>query len=66
MKLNLVAKKFAKQLKNIKVVAFDLDGILTDSQVFYQDSEVGFNRFFCVYDGFGMKLLMQSGLKVGV
>jgi 3-deoxy-D-manno-octulosonate 8-phosphate phosphatase (KDO 8-P phosphatase) len=66
MSLKSVAKKFEEKLKKIKVVAFDLDGILTDSHVWWASEEVGFNRTFCIYDGYGMKLLMKSGIKVGV
>jgi 3-deoxy-D-manno-octulosonate 8-phosphate phosphatase (KDO 8-P phosphatase) len=66
MSLKLIAKKFETKLKKIKVVALDLDGILTDSHVWWASEEVGFNRTFCIYDGYGMKLLMKAGLKVGV
>lgn len=66
MSLKLTAKKFEDKLKKIKVVCFDLDGILTDSHVWWASEEVGFNRTFCIYDGYGMKLLMKAGLKVGV
>lgn len=66
MKLREVAKKFEDKLKKIKVVVFDLDGILTDAHVWWASEEVGFNRQFNIYDGYGMKLLMSHGLKVGV
>jgi 3-deoxy-D-manno-octulosonate 8-phosphate phosphatase (KDO 8-P phosphatase) len=66
MDLRLVAKKYEEKLKKIKVVAFDLDGILTNAHVWWASEEVGFNRTFNIYDGYGMKLLMLSGFKVGV
>lgn len=66
MSLREVSKKFEEKLKKIKVVCFDLDGILTDSHVWWASEEVGFNRTFCIYDGYGMKVLMKAGLKVGV
>jgi 3-deoxy-D-manno-octulosonate 8-phosphate phosphatase (KDO 8-P phosphatase) len=66
MSLKVTAKKFEDKLKKIKVACFDLDGILTDSHVWWASEEVGFNRTFCIYDGYGMKLLMKAGLKVGV
>jgi len=61
-----VSKKYDEKLKKIKVALFDCDGILTDGKVFYQGSEMGFNRFFHVADGYGMRLLMRSGIEVGV
>lgn len=66
MNLREVARKHEDKLKKIKVLAFDLDGILTDAHVWWASEEVGFNRTFCIYDGYGMKLLMKAGLKVGV
>jgi len=64
--LRIEARQFEARLKKIKVACFDLDGILTDAKVHYDGAEVGFNRSFCVYDGYGMKLLMKAGIKVGV
>jgi 3-deoxy-D-manno-octulosonate 8-phosphate phosphatase (KDO 8-P phosphatase) len=61
-----LAYKHGNKLRQIKVACFDLDGILTDAKVHYDGAEVGFNRSFNVYDGYGMKLLMGAGLKVGV
>ena len=66
MNLREVSKKFDEKLKKIKIVIFDLDGILTDCHIWWASEEVGFNRKFCIYDGYGMKLLMKAGLKVGV
>jgi 3-deoxy-D-manno-octulosonate 8-phosphate phosphatase (KDO 8-P phosphatase) len=66
MSLKSIAKKFESKLKKIKVVIFDLDGVLTDAHVWWASEEVGFNRTFNIYDGYGMKVLMKAGLKVGV
>lgn len=66
MSLKATAKRFEDKLKKIKVLAFDLDGILTDGHLWYAGEEVGWNRSFYIYDGYGMKLLMKAGLKVGV
>lgn len=66
MILKETAKKFEEKLKKIKVVVFDLDGILTSAHVWWASEEVGFNRTFNIYDGYGMKVLMAAGLKVGV
>ena len=66
MSLREAAKKHEAKLKKIKVLAFDLDGILTDAHVWWASEEVGFNRNFNIYDGYGMKVLMKAGFKVGV
>lgn len=60
------AKKFQDKLSKIKVCAFDIDGILTDGKVFWQGEEVGWNRLTQTRDGYGLKMLMGAGLKVGV
>ncbi len=60
------AAKFKDKLKLIKVALFDVDGILTDGRVYYQGEEMGFNRFFHIHDGYGLKLLQKAGIKVGV
>src|SRR5690606_5067343 len=66
MSLRETAKKFEAKLKKIKVLVFDLDGILTDAHVWWESEEVGFNRSFNIYDGYGMKVLMKAGFRVGV
>lgn len=66
MSLRETARVFEAQLKKIKICVFDLDGILTDAHVWWASEEVGFNRSFNIYDGYGMKVLMGAGLKVGV
>jgi 3-deoxy-D-manno-octulosonate 8-phosphate phosphatase (KDO 8-P phosphatase) len=66
MSLRETAKRFEDKLKKIKVVALDLDGILSSGHIWWACEEVGFNRTFNIYDGYGMKVLMKAGLKVGV
>lgn len=66
MNLKEASKKFEEKLKKIKVLAFDVDGILTDGHLWYAGEEVGWNRTFYIYDGYGMKLMMKNGLKVGL
>lgn len=61
-----IADQFQKKLANIKVCAFDVDGVLTDGTVTYFGNEIGWNRTFSIFDGYGMKLLQKNGLKVGV
>jgi 3-deoxy-D-manno-octulosonate 8-phosphate phosphatase (KDO 8-P phosphatase) len=50
---------------NIKLAIFDVDGVLTDGQLYY--SETGSEtKAFCVQDGFGLKYIMQAGITVAV
>lgn len=66
--LNLpeIAKEYESKLKKIKMCLFDVDGILTNAQVYWDGEECGFNRAFHIQDGYGMKTLMRAGMKVGV
>lgn len=64
--LREISKPYADKLKNIKVALFDVDGICTNSLVYWSGEECGFNRFFNTQDGYGMKVLMKAGLKVGI
>ena len=59
-------KRFESKLKTIQCVLFDVDGILTDGRVIFMGGEVGWNRFFNVYDGHGLKLLKENNFKVGI
>lgn len=45
--------------ENIKVVAFDCDGILTDSGLYYSDSGYEMKQFN-VKDGLGIKMLLKA------
>ncbi|MEC7275124.1 MAG: HAD hydrolase family protein [Bdellovibrionota bacterium] len=60
------AKRFEEKLKKIKVCAFDVDGILTDGRVWWQDETIGWNRYTNIHDGYGLKVLQRAGYKVGV
>lgn len=64
--LRQVAKKFSDKLLKIKVCAFDIDGVLTNGLIHYDGEEMGFNRSSHSRDGYGLKILMQAGFKVGV
>ena len=60
------AERFSSKLKRIKVLAFDVDGILTNGLIWYGGKEVGWNRFFNTRDGYMMRELMKRGYKVGI
>ncbi|MDT8390219.1 MAG: HAD-IIIA family hydrolase [Lentisphaeria bacterium] len=53
-------------ISQIKAVILDIDGVLTDGRVGYgcgSDDEI---KFFDVQDGLGIRLLIESGVLVGV
>ncbi|MFZ4712088.1 MAG: KdsC family phosphatase [Bacteriovoracaceae bacterium] len=64
--LRAEALKYKEKLQKIKVVVFDVDGILTNGMVYYAGQELGFNRHFYVPDGYGIKVLLEAGIKVGI
>ena len=63
---NVLLDKYSEKLKKIQCVLLDVDGILTDGRVIFMGAEVGWNRFFNVYDGHGLKLLKENGFKLGI
>ncbi len=64
--LKKVSLKFSKALKHIKVLLFDVDGVLTNGLIYYDGAEVGFNRYFHAHDGYGIKMMREAGLRVGI
>ena len=61
-----IALRFEGKLSKIKVCLFDIDGILTNGTVTWAGEDIGFNRSTHALDGYGLKMLMEAGLKVGV
>ncbi len=53
------------KLKQIKLVLLDVDGVLTEGQVIYNDKGEE-TKVFCVRDGLGIRLLQEAGIKVGI
>jgi len=62
---HLSSEEFEKRIKKIKLLLLDVDGILTDAKTFYIEGS-GFTRFFNMYDGYGIKLLIRAGFPVGI
>lgn len=48
------------RLKNIKLLALDVDGILTDCRI-WLDQGNEWRRFFCVRDGVGIRRMIEAG-----
>jgi 3-deoxy-D-manno-octulosonate 8-phosphate phosphatase (KDO 8-P phosphatase) len=53
------------KLANIKLLLLDVDGVLTDGNITYSDTGDQIKTFHS-RDGFGLRLLMDSGIKVGI
>lgn len=49
----------------IRLVAFDVDGVLTDGSIYYFD-EGGEAKAFNTKDGYGIRLLLRHGIEVAV
>lgn len=64
--LRALALKYKSKLEKIKIVLLDVDGICTDGKIYWAGKDIGFNRQFHTHDGYGMKMLMRAGLKVGI
>ena len=58
-------KDILARAAQIKLVVFDVDGVLTDGTLFVGDDGQEYKAFHS-RDGFGIKLLRQSGVQIGV
>ncbi|MCD4743511.1 MAG: acylneuraminate cytidylyltransferase, partial [Desulfobacteraceae bacterium] len=54
-----------EQLKRIKLLVTDVDGVLTDAGMYYSESG-GELKKFNTRDGMGMQLLRERGIKIGI
>ncbi|MDI6687195.1 MAG: HAD-IIIA family hydrolase [Desulfobacterales bacterium] len=53
------------KLKRIKLLLLDVDGVLTDGSIIYNDN-AGETKVFNVKDGLGIRLLIEEGIAVCV
>lgn len=51
--------------KHIRLIAFDIDGIMTDGGLYLSDSGEEFKRFNSL-DGHGLKMLKASGIELAI
>ena len=54
-----------ERIKPIRLVAFDVDGVLTDGGLYLSDSGEEFKRFNTL-DGHGLKMLKASGVELAI
>ena len=62
---NIPEAELKSRLSKVKLLALDVDGVLTDGGLYFTDSGEEFKRFN-VKDGLGMKLVMQAGIEVAI
>ncbi len=56
---------FIEKLNKIRLLLLDVDGVLTDGSIIYDDNGVQTKRFN-VKDGLGLRLLMLAGIQVAI
>jgi 3-deoxy-D-manno-octulosonate 8-phosphate phosphatase (KDO 8-P phosphatase) len=60
-----VSEDARNRAAKIRLAVFDVDGVLTDGTLTYDDRGVEYKRFH-TQDGLGLKLLQQAGVTVAV
>lgn len=60
-----MTKDFPASAANVRLMGFDVDGILTDGSLYYsaQGDEM---KAFSTLDGHGIRMLMDSGIQVAI
>ncbi len=61
--MNFNDPKIINKLKKIKLLLLDVDGVLTDGSIIYNDNGIE-TKVFNVRDGLGIRLLMESGIEI--
>ncbi len=54
-----------EKAKNIKLVIFDIDGVMTDGSLFFGDNGEEYKAFNS-FDGHGLRMLQECGVKVAI
>lgn len=52
-------------LKNIRLLLLDVDGVLTDGRIIYDNNGIE-SKAFNVRDGHGLKMLQRAGVRIGI
>ena len=58
-------EKLKTKFSNLKLLALDVDGVLTDGKLFYSENEQEF-KVFDVKDGLGLKRLIDAGINIAI
>lgn len=51
--------------RRVRLMIFDVDGVLTDGRIYYTDSGTEM-KAFSTHDGHGMRMLMASGVSIAI
>ena len=62
---HLSREQFVERLKSVKLLALDVDGVLTDDSIYFGPDGFELKRFN-ISDGFFMALAMRSGLELAI
>lgn len=63
--MKLTRKQLIEKFKSIKLLALDVDGVLTDDHIYFGPDGFELKRFN-ISDGFYIALAMRSGLEIAV
>lgn len=55
----------SRRAAQVRLIAFDIDGVMTDGRLFFTDEGQEFKAFNTL-DGFGLKTLMDAGILVAI
>lgn len=58
-------ESLTEKAKSVKILLLDVDGVLTDGRLFFNNDTIE-SKAFNTLDGHGIKMLMKSGVKVGI
>jgi 3-deoxy-D-manno-octulosonate 8-phosphate phosphatase (KDO 8-P phosphatase) len=61
----MIMDEVLAQAALIKLVIFDVDGVLTDGSIFIGDGGEEYKAFYA-RDGLGMSMLIRSGIKIAI
>lgn len=54
-----------KKLKKIKLFVFDVDGVMTDGKLIFDDNGIE-TKFFNTLDGMGIVMALKAGVKIAI
>ena len=63
--MNDIPENVLTKAKPIRLVIFDVDGVLTDGRLFVGDDGQNYKAFYA-RDGFGIKTLQKTGIEIGI